>query len=53
MKFRDMIPLKKGKFQLEKGHHGWKPGQCDTVIIRFAGSETELAPNTFDDDEDV
>ena len=53
MKLRELILLKEGIFQLEEGHGRWKPAQCELVVILFAGSETELAPNRFEDDDDV
>ena len=48
-----MVLLKERMFQLEEGHGQWNPDQCETVVILFAGSETELAPERFEDDEEV
>lgn len=43
MEFSELIPLKEGVFLLEEGDGQWPPNQCETVVIQFAGSETELA----------
>ena len=53
MKFSELIPLKKGVFLLEEGDGHWHPNQCETVVIQFAGSETELAAQRFEDDDEV
>lgn len=53
MKFSDLIPLANGVFQLEEGHDQWHPVQCETVIIQFAGSETEKSAKRFKNDEEV
>ena len=52
MKFSDLIPLKEGIFELEKGYSQWHP-QCEMVVIQFAGSETKLSAKRFEDDEEV
>jgi hypothetical protein len=53
MRFSDMVLLKTGVFQLERGHGQWNPDQCETVVILFAGSETELTPRRFEEDQEV
>ena len=53
MKFSELIPLKEGVFLLEEGDGQWHPNQCETVVIQFAGSETELAAQRFEDDDEV
>lgn len=53
MKFSELIPLKEGVFLLEEGDGQWPPNQCETVVIQFAGSETRLAAQRFEDDDEV
>lgn len=53
MKLSDLIPLEKGVFQLEAGHSQWQPEVSEAVVIEFAGSETELAARSFEDDKEV
>jgi len=53
MRFSDLVPLKEGVFQLQEGHDQWNPDQCETVVILFAGSETELAAKSLEDNEEV
>ena len=53
MKFSELILLKEGVFLLEKGDSQWHPEQCETIVIQFAGSETELAAQRFEDDDEV
>ena len=53
MRFSDLVPLKEGVFQLEEGNGQWKPDQCETAVILFAGTETELTLQKFKDDDEV
>lgn len=53
MLLSDLVALKPGVYQLEKGHGKWYQDQCNAVVILFAGSETELAPTKFKDDEEI
>ena len=53
MKFSELNLLKEGVFLLEKGDSQWHPKQCETIVIQFAGSETELAAQRFEDDDEV
>ena len=53
MKFFELVPLKEGVFLLEEGHAQWHSNQCETVVIQFAGSETELAAQRFEDDTEI
>ena len=53
MKFSDLVLLRKGIFQLEKGYGQWNPEQCESVVILFAGTETELTSKNFKNDDEV
>ena len=53
MKFSELIPLKEGVFLLEEGDGQWHPGQCETVVIQVASSETQLAAQRFDDHDEI
>ena len=53
MKLSDLVPLKKGVYQLEEGHEKWNADQCEAVVIAFAGFEAKLDLNNFEKDQEV
>lgn len=53
IRFSHIILLKEMVFQLKEGHGQCNIDQCETVVIRFASSKTELTPKSFENDEEV
>lgn len=53
MKLSDLVTLREGIFQLEKGHTDRSPERCESVVLLFAGSETQLTTQKFEKDDEV
>ena len=53
MKSSQLIPLKEGIFELEKGREKWDIDGCEVVVIAFAGIETALDPKKLESDQEV
>ena len=53
MKISDLVPLREGIYELEKGHSESRLREESTFVIHFGSIETDLTPKNIEGNAEV
>ncbi len=53
MKISDLVLLREGIYEWEKGHGESRVWETDTFVIRFGSIETDLAPKKIEGEAEI